>query len=66
LKIDTKVVIPADILKIQKKLATFTIGSRNHNKYKKILAKHIKTHNMRQRLKSNIKTIKEIKALSGY
>jgi len=63
---DTKIVIPTDILKIQKKLATFQIGSRNHTKYKKILSKHIKTHNMRQRRKSNIKTIKEIKALSGY
>jgi hypothetical protein len=63
---NTKIVIPADILKIQKKLSTFITGSRNHTKYKKILAKHIKTHNMHQRLQSNIKTIAKIKALSGY
>ncbi len=58
--------IPDDILKIQKKLATFEIGSRNYNKYKKILAKHIKRYNMNQRLKSNIKTIETIKEISGY
>jgi len=53
-------VIPDDIIKIQKKLATFQSGSRNHNKYKKILAKHIKTYNMKKRLQSNIKTIENI------
>ena len=58
--------IPEDILKIQKKLATFEVGSRNHIKYKKILSKHIKTHNMKQRLKSDIKTIENIKEISGY
>ena len=58
--------IPTNILKIQKKLATFQIGSRNHTKYKKILAKHIKKHNMNQRLKSNIKTIETIKEIAGY
>jgi len=58
--------IPDDIIKIQKKLATFEIGSRNHTKYKKILTKHIKANNMRQRLKSNIKTIETIKDISGY
>jgi hypothetical protein len=58
--------IPKDIIKIQKKLATFEVGSRNHNKYKKILAKHIKAHNMKQRLKANIKTIENIKEISGY
>ena len=63
---ETNNVIPQDILKIQKKLATFEIGSRNHNKYKKILAKHIKAHNMKQRLNSDIKTIETIKKISGY
>ena len=58
--------IPNDILKIQQKLATFEIGSRNHTKYKKILTKHIKANNMKQRLKSNIKTIENIKDISGY
>ena len=62
----TKEVIPKDILKIQKKLATFEVGSRNYKKYEKILAKHIKKHNMKQRLHSNIKTIETIKKLSGY
>jgi len=58
--------IPDDIIKIQKKLATFEVGSRNHTKYKKILAKHIKTYNMKQRVKSDIKTIENIKEISGY
>ena len=65
-KVSENSVIPKDILKIQKKLVTFKIGSRNHNKYKKILAKHIKIHNMKQRLNSNIKTIENIKNMSGY
>jgi len=59
-------VIPSDILKIQKKLCTFEVGSRNFKKYKKILEKHIKKHNMRKRITSNIKTIETIKKLSGY
>ncbi|MEA3513181.1 MAG: hypothetical protein U9R37_06230 [Campylobacterota bacterium] len=58
-----KSAIPDDILKIQKKLCQFKVGSRNFNKYKKILAKHIKTHNMRKRVTSNIKTIEKIKEL---
>jgi len=49
--------IPDDILKIQKKICTFEKGSRNYKKYTKILAKHIKKHNMKKRVKSNIKTI---------
>ena len=40
-------VIPDDILKIQKKLASFEKDSRNYKKYTKILAKHIKSHTMR-------------------
>ena len=56
-----KDVIPKDIIKIQKKLATFEIGSRNYKKYQKILQKHIKRHMMRQRINSNIKTIEIIK-----
>jgi uncharacterized protein YaaN involved in tellurite resistance len=52
--------IPKDILKIQKKLATFEKGSRNYNKYTKILKKHIKNHNMKNRVKSHINTIDRI------
>ena len=56
--------IPSDILKIQKKLCEYEVGSRNYNKYKKILAKHIKSFTMKKRVNSNIKTIEEIKKLS--
>ncbi|MFK2823916.1 hypothetical protein [Arcobacter sp. YIC-80] len=56
--------IPSDILKIQKKLATFEKGSRNHKKYLKILAKHVKKHNMKRRVTSNIKTIEAVQKLS--
>ena len=56
--------IPDDILKIQKKLCTFKVGSRNYKKYAKILAKHIKRYNMNKRVNSNIKTIAVIKNLS--
>jgi hypothetical protein len=56
--------IPNDILKIQKKLCEFDVGSRNYNKYMKILAKHIKNYNMKQRVNSNIKTIETIKNFS--
>lgn len=55
--------ISDDILKIQKKLCTFKVGSRNYKKYQKILAKHIKKHNMKRRVVSNIKTIEVIKGL---
>ena len=57
--------IPSDILKIQKKLATFELGSRNYRKYQKILAKHIKNHTMRKRVNSNIKTIETIEKLQN-
>ena len=50
-----------DIIKIQKKLCTFTVGSRNYNKYQKILAKHIKKQMMKVRVNSNIKTIETVK-----
>ena len=56
--------IPTDILKIQKKLCTFEIGSRNYKKYAKILAKHIKKYTMKKRVNSNIKTIEAIKKIS--
>ncbi len=56
--------IPDDILKIQKKLCTFKIGSRNYKKYAKILAKHIKKNNMKKRVTSNIKTIEVIQNIS--
>ena len=52
--------ISDNILKIQKKLCTFEVGSRNHTKYMKILAKHIKKNNMKNRVVSNIKTIEAI------
>ena len=54
-------VIPKNILKIQQKLSTYEIGSRNYKKYQKILQKHIKKHMMKQRTNSNIKTIEIIK-----
>lgn len=57
-------VIPQDIIKIQKKLATFEKGSRNYNKYSKILAKHVKKYNMRKRVISHIKTIESIQKIS--
>lgn len=58
-----KFVIPSDILKIQKKLASFDKDSRNYKKYTKILAKHIKNTNMKNRVKSNIQTIEAIQKL---
>jgi len=57
--------IPDDILKIQKKLCTFKVGSRNYKKYAKILAKHIKKNNMKKRVTSNIKTIEVIQDISN-
>ncbi|WP_148570548.1 hypothetical protein [Aliarcobacter cryaerophilus] len=56
--------IPQDILKIQKKLASFEKDSRNYKKYTKILAKHIKTHTMRKRVKSHIKVIETVQTLN--
>ena len=53
--------IPSDILKIQKKLCEFEVGSRNFKKYKKILSKHIKNHNMKKRVNSHSNTIEVIK-----
>jgi hypothetical protein len=55
--------IPDKIIKLQKKLCSFELGSRNYKKYQKILAKHIKKHNMKQRVTSDIKTIEIIKEL---
>lgn len=55
--------IPEDILKIQKKLASFEKGSRNYKKYTKILAKHIKTHTMKKRVNSHIKTIENVQKI---
>jgi len=63
--VDIKSSIPNDILKIQKKLATFELGSRNYKKYQKILAKHIKNHTMRKRVNSNIKTIEVIEKIQN-
>jgi hypothetical protein len=56
--------IPDDILKIQKKLATFEKGSRNYKKYTKILAKHIKKFTMKKRVTSHIKTIETVEKIS--
>lgn len=55
--------ISQDILKIQKKMCEFEIGSRNYKKYQKILAKHVKQYTMKARVNSNIKTIEVIKDL---
>ncbi len=55
--------ISQDILKIQKKMCQFEIGSRNYKKYQKILTKHVKEHTMKARVNSNIKTIEVIKDL---
>ena len=55
--------IPEDILKIQKKLATFEKGSRNYKKYTKILAKHIKSFTMKKRVNSHIKTIETVEKI---
>ena len=57
-------VIPENILKIQKKLATLQKDSRYYKKYTKILAKHIKTHTMRKRVNSHIKVIETVKTLN--
>jgi len=56
--------IPDDIIKIQKKLCLYKVGSRNYKKYAKILSKHIKKNNMKKRVISNIKTIEAIKKIS--
>ena len=53
-------IIPQDILKIQKKLASFEKDSRNYKKYTKILAKHIKSHSMQKRVNSHIKSIEVV------
>ena len=55
--------IPQDIIKIQKKLASFDKDSRNYKKYTKILAKHIKTYTMKKRVNSHIKTIETIEKI---
>ena len=60
----TKNVIPQDILKIQKKLATFEKDSRNYKKYTKILAKHIKSFTMKKRVVSHIKTIETVEKIA--
>lgn len=57
-------VIPDNIIKIQKKLASFEKGSRNYKKYTKILAKHIKKHSMKRRVTSHIKTIESVEKIS--
>ena len=57
--------IPSDILKIQKKLCQYEKDSRNYKKYKRILSKHIKNHNMKKRVNSNIETIKKIQELES-
>ena len=56
-------IIPEDIIKIQKKLASFEKDSRNYKKYTKILAKHIKSYTMRKRVNSHIKTIESIEKI---
>lgn len=55
--------IPKDIIKIQQKLATFEKDSRNYKKYTKILAKHIKSHTMKKRVNSHIKSIEVVETI---
>ncbi len=55
--------IPENIIKIQKKLASLEKDSRNYKKYTKILAKHIKSHTMKKRVNSHIKTIETIEKI---
>jgi len=57
-------IIPKDIIKIQKKLATFEKDSRNYKKYTKILAKHIKAFSMKKRVNSHIKTIESVEKIA--
>ena len=57
--------IPDDIIKIQKKLISFEKNSRNYKKYTKILANHIKSHTMKKRVSSHIKTIETIEAIKS-
>jgi len=52
--------VTSDILKIQKKLCSYEVGSRNYKKYQKILAKHVKKRTMAVRVNANIKTIEVI------
>jgi len=61
-----KTIIPKDIIKIQKKLSTYEIGSRNYRKYQKILQKHIKRYMMKQRTNSYIKSIEYLKILTKH
>ena len=56
-------IIPENILKIQKKLATLQKDSRNYKKYTKILAKHIKSYTMKKRVVSHIKTIETMQQI---
>ncbi|OCL83064.1 hypothetical protein AAW30_01138 [Arcobacter porcinus] len=56
-------IIPENILKIQKKLASLEKDSRNYKKYTKILAKHIKSHTMKKRVNAHIKSIETIQSL---
>ena len=56
--------VPNDIIKIQKKLASFEKNSRNYKKYTKILAKHVKSFTMKKRVSSHIKTIETIEEIS--
>ena len=55
--------IPQDIIKIQKKLASFEKDSRNYKKYTKILAKHIKTYTMKKRVNAHIKSIETVEKI---
>ena len=57
--------IPEDIIKIQKKLASFEKDSRNYKKYTKILSKHIKSFTMKKRVNSHIKTIETIEKIEN-
>jgi len=55
--------IPKDILKIQKKLCEYEVGSRSYKKYVKILAKHVKHYLQKQPLEEDRLTIEQVKKL---
>lgn len=61
--VEYKNTVPENILKIQKKLVSYEVGSRNYKKYQKILAKHIKKHTMQKRVISHINSIEKLQEL---
>jgi len=59
-------IIPKNILKIQQKLSTYEIGSRNYKKYQKILSSY-KVTSIYELAIFLINTLnRDIKKISGY